>query len=145
MSCAANYLYIYVKMVSKIPLSDSRIEWTDLLVKSRIEDVFCNAGGFHKFFNGLPMASEFKSFSNFGCGLMALYSGSSYIASLDVNNAITSKSVIHLSGVQYCGPYCLAFSYIVSVNIRSFTSSRINVGLRSYFLEKYKKNWLAQN
>ena len=52
---------------------------------------------------------------------------------------------MYLSGESYCGPYCPAFSYVVSVGFGAFAAILVNLGLRSHFLEKCKKNWLLEN
>ena len=57
----------------------------------------------------------------------------------------SSNAYMYLSGIPYCGPYCVALSYIFSVGCGSFTTTRVNAMLRSYFEDKYKKQWLLAN
>ena len=64
---------------------------------------------------------------------------------MGLSSSLASKGFMYFSGLPYCGPYCLAFSYVVSVGVGSFTTTRVSTSMRSYFEDRYKKGWLLKN
>ena len=131
-------------MTSIISNSAVLCSWPDHLGLSRRVNVSCNQA-FNDFLGTLPMASEYKPFTSFETGLMAFSGGSSFVASMGLSNSLASQGFMYLSGLPYCGPYCLAFSYVISVGVGSFTTTKVNATMRSYFENKYKKDWLLKN
>ena len=101
-------------------------------------------GGNYDFLDDLPMASEFKPFSNFETSVLAFCNGSTFAGSTTLTNSLISASWKYLSG-SHCDPYCLVFSYVISVGVGSLSANSVNGLLRSYFIERYKVKWLQSN
>ena len=91
------------------------------------------------------MASQFTPFSNFEGGLIAFSGGFTFAPSTGFSNSLVSMGYQYLAGISYCGPYCLAVSYVISLGVGSVSARSVNNFLRSYFLEKYKAEWLLEN
>ena len=67
--------------------------------------------------------------------------GASFAGALGTAN-YNSHTLFNLA---YCTPNCMEAGYVLSVVLGSSTASSINYYLLTYFLEKYKTNWLIQN
>lgn len=90
-------------------------------------------------------ASEFVPLDNFKMGQLAFTSGSSFSCGMLLTNLGVSELYKLFFQATYCNPSCQIFSYIISVGVGSLTSHSMSACVRSYFVEKYKKQWLFKN